>query len=122
MDGERELVAGLLSKDANFRVIVSGTVGVKEIERLISKLELDKEILAEADGDADATVEQSAITLIQGIATQLAALIANGATLVAASDVEAVVSQLNTNAAALAAAVTANTPAPTPAPTPSPTP
>jgi hypothetical protein len=38
---------GLLSKDANFRLIVSGHVGVKEIERLIKKLELDKEILAE---------------------------------------------------------------------------
>jgi hypothetical protein len=35
---------GLLSKDTNFRLIVSGTIGVKEIERLIKKLELDKEI------------------------------------------------------------------------------
>lgn len=49
MDGERELTAGLLSKDANFRVIVSGPIGVKEIERLIRKLELDKEILADQD-------------------------------------------------------------------------
>jgi hypothetical protein len=49
MAGERELTTGLLSKDANFRLIVSGPVGVKEIERLISKLELDKEILAEPD-------------------------------------------------------------------------
>ena len=49
MVGERELTTGLLSKDANFRLIVSGPVGVKEIERLISKLELDKEILAEPD-------------------------------------------------------------------------
>ena len=49
MSGERELTTGLLSKDANFRLIVSGPLGVKEIERLIAKLELDKEILAEAD-------------------------------------------------------------------------
>jgi hypothetical protein len=49
MAGERELTTGLLSKDANFRLIVSGNVGVKEIERLIKKLELDKEILAEQD-------------------------------------------------------------------------
>jgi hypothetical protein len=49
MEGERELTAGLLSKDANFRLIVSGQIGVKEIERLIAKLEIDKEILAEAD-------------------------------------------------------------------------
>jgi len=54
MDGERELTAGLLSKDANFRLIVSGTIGVKEIERLIKKLELDKEILAEQSDDDEA--------------------------------------------------------------------
>ncbi len=49
MEGERELTSGLLSRDANFRLIVSGPVGAKEIERLIEKLELDKEILAEPD-------------------------------------------------------------------------
>lgn len=53
VDGERELTTGLLSKDASFRLIVSGPVGVKEIERLIKKLELDKEILAEEPGDQD---------------------------------------------------------------------
>ena len=41
-EGERELTTGLLSKDASFRLIVSGQVGVKEIERPIRKLELDK--------------------------------------------------------------------------------
>jgi hypothetical protein len=51
MAGERELTAGLLSKDANFRLIVSGPVGEKEIERLIKKLELDKEILADQGND-----------------------------------------------------------------------
>jgi hypothetical protein len=45
MDGERELTAGLLAKGTNFRLIVSGHVGVKEIEMLIKKLHLDKEIL-----------------------------------------------------------------------------
>lgn len=49
MEGERELTTGLLSKDASFRLIVSGPIGVKEIERLIKKLELDKEILEEVD-------------------------------------------------------------------------
>lgn len=53
MAGERELTTGLLSKDANFRLIVSGNVGVKEIERLIQKLELDKEILADPDSEND---------------------------------------------------------------------
>jgi hypothetical protein len=50
--GERELTTGLLSKDASFRLLVSGTVGVKEIERLIAKLQIDKEILAD-DGEAE---------------------------------------------------------------------
>jgi hypothetical protein len=48
MAGERELTTGLLSKEANFRLLVSGPIGVKEIERLIAKLELDKEILGDA--------------------------------------------------------------------------
>jgi hypothetical protein len=47
MEGERELTTGLLSKDASFRLIVSGNIGVKVIERLIKKLEFDKEILAD---------------------------------------------------------------------------
>ncbi|PNG26438.1 hypothetical protein [Methylocella silvestris] len=51
MDGERELTTGLLSKGASFRLIVSGRIGEKEIERLIKKLELDKEILADQDDD-----------------------------------------------------------------------
>jgi hypothetical protein len=38
-----------LSKEASFRLLVSGNIGVKEIERLIKKLELDKEILADQD-------------------------------------------------------------------------
>lgn len=53
MEGERELTTGLLSKDASFRLIVSGKVGEKEIERLIRKLELDKEILAEATDEKE---------------------------------------------------------------------
>jgi hypothetical protein len=47
--GERELTTGLLSKGASFRLVVSGHIGSREIERLISKLILDKEILAEED-------------------------------------------------------------------------
>ena len=49
MADERVLTTGLLSKEANFRLIVNGRIGVKEIERLIKKLELDKEILADGD-------------------------------------------------------------------------
>lgn len=53
MAGERERTTGMLAKDASFRLIVTGNVGVKEIERLIKKLELDKEILADQDDDDD---------------------------------------------------------------------
>lgn len=49
--GERELTTGMLSKNASFRLIVNGEVGVKEIDRLIAKLQLDKEILADPDSD-----------------------------------------------------------------------
>ncbi|MEA2988627.1 MAG: hypothetical protein QOG83_1338 [Alphaproteobacteria bacterium] len=38
-------------KEASFRLVVTGIVGVKEIERLIKKLELDKEILADQEND-----------------------------------------------------------------------
>jgi hypothetical protein len=51
MEGERELMKGLLSKEASFRLFVTGNVGEKEIERLISKLQIDKEILAESGAD-----------------------------------------------------------------------
>jgi hypothetical protein len=47
MAGERELTTGLLAKEASFRLIVTGNIGVKEIERLIQKLQIDKEILAD---------------------------------------------------------------------------
>lgn len=52
MAGERELTTGMLAKGASFRLIVSGEIGVKEIERLIAKLELD-EILADAEAPAN---------------------------------------------------------------------
>ncbi|HKH80854.1 MAG TPA: hypothetical protein VKA03_04465 [Methylovirgula sp.] len=45
------MTTGLLAKDASFRLTVTGHVGVKEIERLIKKLELDKEILADTEAD-----------------------------------------------------------------------
>lgn len=53
MEGERELTTGLLSKESSFRLIVSGHIGEKEIERLIRKLELDKEILADPDEEPE---------------------------------------------------------------------
>ncbi len=52
---ERVLQSGMLSKHASYRVIVSGPVGEAEIERLLKKLEMDKEILADGDPAPDST-------------------------------------------------------------------
>jgi hypothetical protein len=46
---ERVLQSGMLSKQASFRVLVSGPVGAAEIEKLLKKLEMDKDILADSD-------------------------------------------------------------------------
>lgn len=46
---ERVLQSGMLSKQASYRVIVSGPVGIAEIDRLLAKIEMDKDILAEPD-------------------------------------------------------------------------
>lgn len=56
----------------------------------------------------ETTVDQSILTLVQTMATQIAAVADNPAA------VKAAVAQMQQNAAALSAAVTANTPAPTP--------
>lgn len=58
MEGERELTTGMLAKGASFRLIVTGKVGVKEIDRLIKKLELDKEILGEEDDELDDELDE----------------------------------------------------------------
>jgi hypothetical protein len=58
MDGERELTTGLLSKGTSFRLIVSGPIGVREIERLIKKLEFDKAILADETDDDQAEADE----------------------------------------------------------------
>jgi hypothetical protein len=42
---------GSLSKSASLRLIVSGEIGVKEVERRIPKSEFDKEILPDPDSD-----------------------------------------------------------------------
>ncbi len=52
MGNERVWSDGILSKEATYRVIVSGKIGPKEIDRLILKLRLDREILADLEDDA----------------------------------------------------------------------
>lgn len=50
---QRMLTQGMLSKDATFEIIVTGRIGAREIDTLIRKLEIDKELLAD-DAAADA--------------------------------------------------------------------
>ena len=79
------------------------------------KLQESKDMATQAQALADlttavtnnTTVSGSIITLLNGIAAQLAAALAANNP----AAIEALVAQLNTNAAAMAAAVTANTPA-----------
>jgi hypothetical protein len=78
-----------------------------KLDRLLTFAEREKMTLDELQLQVtqNTTVEASAITLIQGLAAQLAA---------AAQDpvkVQALADELNASATALAAAVTANTPA-----------
>ena len=47
----RTLATGLLGKDAQFELIVTGEITAAEIVMLIKKLEFDRRILAEADGE-----------------------------------------------------------------------
>ena len=54
---ERVLQSGMLSKASSYRVIVSGPVGVAEINRLLKKIEMDKEILADPDPEPDGVDE-----------------------------------------------------------------
>lgn len=76
---------------------------------LMSTKPLSQEITdLQAAVAAEETVEQSAITLLQNLSAQLTAALASADPTGA---VEAIVTNINTNAAALAAAVTANTPA-----------
>lgn len=56
------------------------------------------------------SVEASAITLLSGLTTELNTLIANSGNTVDPAALQAIVTQITTNATTLAAAVTANTP------------
>ena len=86
---------------------------VRRLERIECKLNRiiteENEIMNDltaltAQVAAQTTVETSAITLIQGLAAQIKAASGNQAA------IDALTSQLQTSASALAAAITANTP------------
>ncbi len=46
---EREWKKGHLTKDVSYRLIVTGNVGLQEIEELIKHLELEKEMLSDQE-------------------------------------------------------------------------
>jgi len=58
MNGERELLRGALSRDASYRLLVSGDVGPKELGRIIKLLEAQKAIL-EDETDAQGQGEET---------------------------------------------------------------
>lgn len=101
------------------------------VARLLAEINEKVECIMSAIDDLKAevtkvnTVEASAVTLIRGIAAQIAAAVAAGDH----DALTALTTQLTTGTDALAAAVTANTPVatptadtPTPTPNPAPTP
>ena len=52
MNNEREYLRGVLSRDASYRLLVSGNIGPKELGRMIKLLQAQKAIL-EDDADKD---------------------------------------------------------------------
>ena len=69
---------------------------------------------------AETTVDQSAVTLINGMAAQIQTLINNSGNTVDPVALQNLVNQMTANATPLAAAVTANTPAAPTSTTPAP--
>ena len=47
---ERELMSGMLSKKSTFKLIVSGIIGPRELDKLIAKIQIDKDILLDDEG------------------------------------------------------------------------
>jgi hypothetical protein len=44
----QEYSSGLLSRDSHYLILINGTMGLKQINRLIQKLQIDKEIWLDA--------------------------------------------------------------------------
>ncbi|MER8899585.1 hypothetical protein [Mesorhizobium sp. M0676] len=51
--GDQREWAGMLSKDASFHLVSTGAIGVKEFDRLIRRLEQEREVLAEETEERD---------------------------------------------------------------------
>lgn len=108
--------------DAQFQALLAHLIS---IERKIDQYmpPLDDQISAlQAEVAKQSTVDQSAVTLIQGLSSQLAAALTAaqnaGATPTQLAALSALQTQLSANDTGLAAAVTANTPIPPTPPAP----
>ncbi len=82
---------------------------LSKLKKEIKKMALDLTALTQAVND-EKTVEQSAITLLGGLAQKIADLIAASGNTVDPAALQAIVDEINTNKQALADAVAANTP------------
>jgi hypothetical protein len=56
--GEREFLRGPLSREAAYRLMVSGEFGAKELAKIIKVLTLQKELLLESEAEDDTASEQ----------------------------------------------------------------
>jgi hypothetical protein len=83
----------------------SNNSALKQILRKLNEMDANLAALI-AQVTQNTTIEASAVTLIQGIATQLTTALASGDS----GALPALATQLNTSATALAAAIQANTP------------
>ncbi len=61
MQQERQFSSGILSVTTTFRLLVTGDTGLKEIERLIRILMVQKQIMeeSETDGALDAAIDDT---------------------------------------------------------------
>ena len=58
MVGEREFLRGPLSREAAYRLMVSGDFGAKELGKIIKVLTLQRELLLESEAEDDEAPEQ----------------------------------------------------------------
>lgn len=49
LPGEREILRGPLSRDASWRLFVSGEIGARELGKIIKFLTLQQEVLGESE-------------------------------------------------------------------------
>lgn len=57
LSGEREFLRGPLSREAAYRLLVSGDIGARELAKIIKILTLQKELLLESETEDDSQPE-----------------------------------------------------------------